>query len=260
MNRKALTASCFALASLVAAGCGQSTGQGDASDGGSPAFVAAADALAAKLATSASDGKVPAPSDPAVQGFEAEAGKALETLGTPALPIRGFDSYGQICGKTVEIVSAYVNAGTASLDEAAKAEAMNGNVEKHLDQLFTPLIFSAHCTAAHMPFIDRTVGSSELGNKADALRQVREGAYGQVDGLLEMAGADDLDAGRRSRIIELLAADADEFAIILSREQRQALGARAEQVGTRLPEDVRAQASRVRAGLEQAPCGRLCTM
>ena len=259
MTRNLFIASCCALA-LLLAGCDQPGGEAGQEAASGSAFAAAADALAAKLATSATDGKVPPASDPAVQGFEAETGKALETLGTPALPIRGFDSYEQLCGKTVEIVSAYVNAGAGQLPEAARAEAMNRNVERHLDQLFTPLIFSAHCTAAHMPFIAKTVGSADLGDKAEALRQVRDGAYGQVSGLLEMAGSDDLDAGRRRRIVDLLAADAGNFAIILNRQQRQELGAMAERIGTGLPEDARAQASKIRAGLQQASCHRLCTM
>jgi hypothetical protein len=259
MKRKLFGASCCALALLLAAGCGPSGGEAGGAGDTSPAFVAAADALAAKLATSGADGKVPAPADPAVQGFEAETGKALGTLGTPALPIRGFDSYAQLCGKTVEIVSAYVNAGVERLPEAARAEAMNRNIEQHMDQVFTPLIFSAHCTAAHLPFIEETVGSSDLGDKADALKQVRDGAYGQVHGLLEMAGAADLDAGRRRRIVDLLAADAGNFAIILSRQQRQELGTMAERVAG-LPEDARAQASKIRAGLAQASCHRLCNM
>lgn len=259
MNRNILGASCCVLALLLAGGCGQSGSEAGGAGDTSAAFVAAADALAAKLSTSGADGKVPAPSDPAVQGFEAEAGKALETLGTPALPIRGFDSYDQLCGKTVGIVSAFLNAGVEQAPQAAKAEAVNRNVERYLDQIFTPLIFSAHCSASHMPFIEKAVGS-EVGDKAAALRQVRDGAYGQVNGLLEMAGDADLDAGRRRRIVDLLAADAGNFAIILSRQQRQELGAMAERVGTGLPEDARAQASKIRAGLEQASCHRLCTM
>ena len=259
MNRYLFRVSCCATALLLAGGCGQSGGEsGETGDTG-PAFVAAADALAAKLATSASDGKVPPASDPAVQGFETETGKALSSLGTPALPIRGFDSFEQLCGKTVQIVSGYLNAGAEQTPEAAKAEAMNRNVERYLDQIFTPLIFSAHCSAAHMPFIEKAVGS-DVSDKAAALRQVRDGAYGQVSGLLEMAGDADLDAARRRRIVDLLAADAGNFAIILSRQQRQELGAMAERVGTGLPEDARAQASKIRAGLEQASCRSLCAM
>jgi hypothetical protein len=75
-----------------------------------------------------------------------------------------------------------------------------------------------------------------------------------------MAGDSDLDAARRRRIVDLLAADAGNFAIILSRAQRQELGAMAERVGTGLPEDARAQASKIRAGLEQASCRGLCSM
>lgn len=260
MNRNILAASCCVVALLLAGGCGQSGSEAGGAGDTAPGFVAAADALAAKLSASANDGRVPAPSDPAVQGFEAESGKAMSTLGTPALPIRGFDSYEQLCGKTVGIVSGYVNAGLARVPEAEKAAAMNRNVDQHIDQIFTPLLFSTHCTAAHMPFIQKTVGSSDLGDKAGALRQVRDGAYGQVSGLLEMAGDTDLDAARRRRIVDLLAADAGNFAIILSRQQRQELGAMAERVGTGLPEDARAQASKIRAGLEQASCHRLCTM
>lgn len=218
------------------------------------AFTAAADALSAKLKAGA-----PAASDPAVKAFEAESGKALQTLGTPALPLRGFDSYDDLCGKTATLVAAYVNLGVDKAPEASKAELMNRNATQYLDQLFTPLLFSAHCSAAHMPFLEKEAGG-DVAAKAAALQQVRSGAYGQASGLLQMAGDPSLDAARRRRIVDQLNVDAAHFAIILSPAQRQELGAGADAVRATLPEADKAGADKVKAALTGAPCGPLCKM
>jgi len=217
-------------------------------------FTTAADALVATLQAGA-----PAASDPAVVAFEAEADKALRTLGTPALPLNGFDSYDALCGKTATIVSAYVNLGVDQLPEASKAEAMVRNVTQYLDQMFTPLLFSTHCTAAHLPFVEEET-VDDVSGQAAALLQIRGGAHQQVTGLLQMAGDPILDAARRRRIVDLLGADAASFAIILSLAQRQELAAMVDTVKASLPDADQAAADAVKAELTAAPCGPLCQM
>lgn len=218
------------------------------------AFTAAADTLAAKLKTGA-----PAASDPAVKAFDAESGKALQTLGTPELPLRGFDSYDDLCGKTATLVAAYVNIGVDKAPEAKKAELMNRNATQYLDQMFTPLLFSAHCSAAHMPFLEKEAGD-DVAAKAAALQQVRGGAYGQAVGLLQMAGDPSLDPARRRQIVDQLGADAANFAIILSPAQRQELGAGVDAVRASLPDADKAAADKIKAAFAGAPCGTLCKM
>jgi hypothetical protein len=240
------------LALLLVAGCGAK--EGSAPVDASASFTAAADALSAKLKAGA-----PPASDPAVRNFDSEAAKALKTLGTPALPLRGFDSYEDLCGKTATIVGAYVNFGVDQASEASRAELMNRNATQYLDQMFTPLLFSAHCSAAHMPFLEKEAGD-QVASKAAALQQVRSGAYGQAGGLLEMAGSGDLDAARKQRIVDLLAADAANFAVVLSPAQRQALANGAESARASLPETARGQVDRIKAGFAAAPCGALCKM
>ena len=246
MNRHYFRATACALGLFLVAGCGDSSGAED----GTPAFTAAADALAAKL----NAGSVPAATDPAVTAFETQAGGALKTLGTPALPVKGFDSYEALCGKTATIVGAYVNSGVDSASD--KAAAMNANAVRYLDQMFTPLLFSAHCTAAHMPFIEKEMTTEQLSAKRGAVEQVRGGAYGQATGLLQMAAAEDLDAARKGRIMDLLAADAGNFAIPFNREQRESLAA----VVDTLPEELRAKGAAIKTALSSAPCGKLCSM
>ena len=240
------------LALLLAAACDD---KGTAPPADSAAsFTAAADALAGKLKAGA-----PAASDPAVKAFEEETGKALQTLGTPALPLRGFDSYDDLCGKTATIVGAWVNLGVDQAPEASKAEVMNRNASQYLDRMFTPLLFSAHCSAAHMPFLEKET-ADDVAGKAQALQQVRGGAYGQVNGLLQMAGDPSLDEARRRRIVDLLGADAANFAIILSPAQRQSLSATVDAVRATLPDADKAKADKIKTAVAAAPCGPLCKM
>lgn len=257
LNRVGWVTSLCALGLLLAA-CGEAgSAGGDAAPAdGTAEFKAAADALAARLA---GNGPVPAASDPVVQAFETQTARALDTLGTPALPLRGFQSYDDLCAKTATVVGAYVNAGTAQAPAEGQLEIQNRNAELYIDQLFTPLLFSAHCSAAHLPFLESTLSPSELQEKAAAVQQVRSGALGQFAGLLQMAGADDLDAARRARIVRLLAADAAEFAIIFTPQQRQELGQMAERVRAAVPEGSREEAARIGPALNQAACGRLCS-
>jgi hypothetical protein len=136
---------------------------------------------------------------------------------------------------------------------------MNRNAVQHMGQLFTPLLFSAHCTAAHMPFIQKTAGD-DVTAKAAALQQVRAGAFGQAGGLLGMAGADDLDAAQKRRIVQLLAADAPAFATVFSVAQRAELAQAADALGALAPEDLRADVAKIKSGFTSAPCESLCKM
>ena len=261
MNRLVFRGSFCALALILAAGCGDSGATGNEAVGNAAAdgvtttasFGTAADALAAKLG----GGSAPAASDPSVVAFESQSASALQGLGTAALPLDGFTSYDALCGKTATIVGAYINLGLdPSADPTAKAAKMNSNAEKYLDQMFTPLLFSAHCTAAHMPFIEKQISDTDLSSKAAALHKIRDGAYGQAGGLLQMASSDDIDAARRARIVDLLAGDAANFAIAFNPQQRAALSAMADA----LPADVKVKGAAIRAGLTEAACGKLCTM
>jgi hypothetical protein len=251
MKSGLFNSSAVTVVALLAA-CGNPTGGSD--NDTTAAFTAAADALIAKLQAGA-----PAADDPAVMAFDAETGKALQTLGTPALPLRGFDSFDDLCGKAATIAGAYVNFGVDEAPEASTVEVMNRNAAQYLDQMFTPLLFSAHCTAAHLPFVEEQT-AGEVASNGAALQQVRDGAYQQVGGLLQMAGDPTLDAARRHRIVDLLVTDAPRFAIILSTAQRQELAAAVDAVQASLPDADKAAAGEVRTALVGAPCGPLCAM
>jgi hypothetical protein len=261
MNRLVFRTSVCALALVLAAGCGDSGATGNQAAGNATAtveysaasFAAAADALSARL----SGGTAPAASDPAVAAFESQSASALQALGTAALPVEGFTSYDGLCGKTATIVGAYVNLGVDPASAtAAKAARMNANAEKYIDQMFTPLLFSAHCTAAHMPFIESQISDGDMTSKAAALHQIRDGAYGQAGGLLQMASSSDIDAARRARIVDLLAADAGKFAVAFNPQQRAALSAMVDS----LPADVKGKGAAIKSGLTGAACGKLCAM
>jgi hypothetical protein len=254
MNKLVFRATLASFSLLILAGCGEDKAApvADTKD----QFGAAADALAARLAA---PGAPPAADDPAVNAFEAESARALTALGTPSLPIRGFDSYEDLCGKAVKVVGAWAGLGTENMADDAKAELMNRNVTQYIDRIFTPLLFSAHCTAQHMPFLEETMADDDLTAKKDAIEQVRGGAYQQVNGLLEMAGAADLDAARKTKIVDMVAADAGKFAIVLNAGQRKAIGDAAVGIKPALPEQSRAKADAIQSGFAQAPCGKLCT-
>jgi hypothetical protein len=252
--------SCICATSLLfAAACnrGGSNGQSDA-PALSQSFADAADALAAKTGKPGEKGEMPPATDPAVQAFEEQSGKALQALGTDALPIEGFQSFEKLCGKTVNIVGAYAMAGTSGTAGAAQEQRMTANVEQYIGQLFTPLLFSAHCTARHLPFLEGQVDPSNT-TKMQAVRQVRDGVAQQVMGLMQMAADDTLDAPRRQKIMELLANDAGEFAVGLTAPQRQEIVAAAQELETMLPADLRPHAQTLRTQVTQAGCGKICS-
>src|SRR4051812_6130158 len=120
MKSGLLRSTACALVLLLAA-CDKNGGSDYLSDS-TASFIAAADALAAKLKTG-----VPAASDPAVKAFDAESEKGLRTIGTPALPLRGFDSYEDLCRKAGNIVAAYVNFGVKEAPVASTAEILTRN-------------------------------------------------------------------------------------------------------------------------------------
>jgi hypothetical protein len=254
MHRRFLTASACALIIAALPSCGDDAG-GNGSGGVAKSSLAedltkSADALSAKLGGA----QMPAANDPDVRAYDQHAEKALTALGTDALPIRGFDSFTRYCEKAATVIGGYVGAGGAANDP----QKMQANVERHLDQMFTPLLFAAHCQAAHMPFLEQTIDPTDQ-SKAAAFQQVRQGAFSQVAGLIEMASATDLDEARRRRVVDLLARDADEFAIALTKEQRGQLAAMTQELRGTLPQDLGGQVDTIRAAFEKSACGKLCT-
>jgi len=235
----------------ILAGCTNAGGSGDtalAADYGK-----AADALIAKLGP----GKpIPPATDPDVRAYEAQASKATAAIGTDALPATSFDTFGALCGKATTIIQAYLHGGAAG---EASPEAMNANAVRYIDQLFTPLLFSARCTAAHLPFVETTLSEQDLKDKPQAVQQIRGGAFGQATGLLQIATDPSLDAPRRKRAIDLLAGDAGKFAIVFNAEQRRQLADAARQAQATLPPELKSQAERISTDIASAPCGKLCT-
>ena len=243
-----------AATALLLAGCGSkpsAKGSALAAD-----YDKAADALLAKMSDPAAKGQLPGKDDPAVKDYDDAASRAMTALGTDDLPATGFDSFDRICGKGAKIVGTYISGGSGS--GTADVQTMNANAERYMDQMFTPLLFSAHCTAAHLPFIDKTVSGQDLTKKAAAVAQIRGSAWGRASGLLEMAGDPNFDAARRGRIMDLLAGDAGNFAIAFSPAERQELARTAQSIKPLLPKDSQPDADRVSQAVTSAPCGRLC--
>jgi hypothetical protein len=259
MRHRAFASCICATILLFAAACDRSGSNGQSNAPALPqSFADAADALAAKTGKPGEKGEMPAATDPAVQAFEEQSGRALQALGTDALPIEGFQSFEQLCGKTANVVGAYLMAGTTGTTGMAQQQLMATNVEKHLDQLFTPLLFSAHCAAKHLPFLEGQVDPSNP-TKMQAVRQVRDGVAQQVMGLLQTAADASMGPARRQRVMELLAGDAGEFAIGLSAAQRQQIVAAAQELEPMLPADLRPHAQTLRTQVSQAGCGKICS-
>jgi hypothetical protein len=240
---------------ILVAACGGSAG-GPAADG-TQDFIKAADALLAKVGKPGEKSQMPAADDPAVKAFDAQAEKGMTALGTDAMPVTGFDSFDTFCGKTTNIVGAYVSAGGSG--GASDPQQMARNVEHYLRQMFTPLLFSAHCIASHAPFLEKTLTEQNLRTKPEAFQKVRGGVYAQVAGLLQMAAADDAKPDERKRILDLLSSDASKFAIVLSPEQRRQVAAMAQEAEAKLPADRRGQLGSFRTVVTGAPCGKLCS-
>ena len=251
-----------ALSLLFVAACGEeAVEKGKSGEDLGASFASAADALAARFGAPGGQSQIPPADDPAVLAFDRATGKALTALGTDALPLNGLESYEALCGKTATIMQTYVSTGISDeMGEAQRLAAMEQNAERYMDQMFTPLLFSAHCAAAHMPFIDKMVSVQDVTGQAEALGQVRDGAFGQASGLMQIAGSSDLDSARKQKIVDTLALDAGKFATVLSKAQRSQLAAMAQRIAPTLPQEARSKVETIRAGFEQAPCGKLCEM
>jgi hypothetical protein len=259
----------YARASIVAAviitGCsGGSGGNAGAADG-TTAFLKAADALEKKLGAPGEKADMPPPGDPDVKAFDTEADRALTALGTPAMPVSGMDSYERLCGPAATITAAYVSAGTGPVgkgglptDDAAKVAKMNENASRYMDQMLSPLLYAAHCTAVHMPAIDKELAGRDVSGKSGALDKVRGGAYGQAAGLLQMAASAEIKPAQRARVVDLLVRDAGNFAIAFTAAQRRDVAAMVDQAAQAAPE-LKGKAGAIKDAVAKAPCGKLCS-
>lgn len=250
-NRLFGTSAC-ALA-LLLAGCG-----GDSEE--TAALVKSGAALEAKVGEPGKNSAMPGVDDPDYKAFVAAAEKGMTALGTDSMPADGLDSFQKLCGPAARISVAYLSAGTGAMPEGeAKAAAMNANAVKYMDQVFTPLLYSAHCTAVLMPAIEKAVEEKPDEKLAAAMKQVQGGAFGQATGLLQMAGDRSLDAPRRKRALDLIVADAGNFAIALNQGQRQQVSQVADAVA-QADAGAKAQMEQVKAAVAKAPCGKLCAV
>ncbi|HEY0149124.1 MAG TPA: hypothetical protein VGB70_08960 [Allosphingosinicella sp.] len=259
MHHRLFAATAAASLLLALGGCGDSGGNESAAaePDARQQFAQAADALVAKTGTPGAKAEMPAANDPAVQAFEAQAAKAMTTLGTDALPVDGFDSYQDLCGKAATIVGAYAAAGTSGTAGAAQQQKMEANIDAYMDQMFTPLLFAAHCNAAHMPYLDGEAGGAASDKKA-AIGQVRQGMFAQVLGLVQMASDSSFTPERRRRIVELLATDASNFALGMGTQERAQVLQAVTQLRASLPADLQPQADTIRQKIESAKCGAIC--
>lgn len=225
-------------------------------------FVEAADTLSAELGEPGQKSQMPAVDDPAVRAFNEQAEKAITALGTPALPVDGLDSFQGLCGKASSIMTAYISAGTgaagAGATSAAQEALMAANSERYADQMFTPILFSARCMAVHLPALDEQVDPSSAERRAGVV-QIREGAFQQTAGLMQMAADPKLDAVRKRRLVERLAADAPGLGMAFAHNQRQQLAAMTQALRGLLPPELQGQADRIRSGIMAARCGKICS-
>jgi hypothetical protein len=262
MNRAFLTASACGLA-LLLAGCGN-TGGGSGGDE-TAALVKTGQTLETKLGVPGEKSDMPGVDDPDVKAFNAAAEKGLADLGTSAMPVAGLDSYDKLCGSAAKITAAYVSAGVGAvgpgglpMNDQAKVAKMTANSIRYMNQLFVPLLYSAHCTAVHLPAVNKELEGRDLTGKGDGVAKIRNGAFGQANGLLQMAASSDLDADKRKRVLDLLARDAGNFGSAFNAEQKQALVQMAQQLGATNPQ-AKAQTDSFAADLQKAPCGKLCS-
>jgi uncharacterized protein (DUF305 family) len=250
MNHRLLGPSACALA-LLLAGCG-----GDSDE--TSALVKSGAALEAKVGEPGKNSAMPGADDPDYKAFVAATDKAMTALGTDAMPADGLDSFQKLCGPAARITVGYLSAGTGGVAEGeAKAAAMNANALKYMDQVFTPLLYSAHCTAVHMPAVEKAAEEKPDEKMKAAMRQVQGGAFGQAMGLLQIAGDASLDAARHKRALDLIVGDSGNFAIALNQSQRQQVAQLADAVA-QANAAAKGQMDQVKAAVAKAPCGKLC--
>jgi hypothetical protein len=263
MKRVFFGATVVAAAAMVAACSGGGSGAGAADP--SAKLIQTAAALEKKLGAPGEKAQMPAADDPDVRAFDSEADRALIELGTPAMPVAGSDSFDRLCGPATNITAAYVSAGLGGasanglpVNDPAKTAKMNENATRYMAQMMTPLLYLGHCTAVHMPVVDKEFEGRDLSGKAAAVAQVRNGAYGQFTGLVQLAASPDIQPEQRKRVMNVLVRDTGSFAVAFSPAQRQELGATIDQAAQASPE-FKAQAGRIRADIANAPCRKLCS-
>ena len=266
MKTHLFAATALAAAALLA-GCSGGAGGNNstAAAHASADLVKSAQALQAKLGAPGEKAEMPSADDPDVRAFDAQAEKALTALGTPAMPVQGLDSYERLCGPAANITAAYVSVGVGPIgsgglpmDDQAKVAKMNANATRYLGQMLTPLLYSAHCTAVHMPAIEKDLATKDLSGKTGAVDKIRGGALSQAGGLFQMAASSDIKPDQRQRVVDLLTRDVGDFAVALSQAQRQQLTSIVDQAAAASP-DVKAKADAMKASIAKAPCGKLCS-
>jgi hypothetical protein len=184
----------------------------------------------------------------------------------------GPDTLDPICGPAIKVLVAYQLAGLSQSGEGAKGQAgaerteeiIRGNLAKYLDQLLPILIFSGHCQAVHLDavrsFANALPQEKWTPARVAGARQIRDGIFQTIFGMIVMAADPSMPAPARSSILASLAADATSFAPALSLDLRGKLADALRALPHDLTSRDRHSVETIARSLNARTCDKLCSI
>lgn len=231
--------------------------------------------LKAKLGPQKEFREPPAATDAEAARAWANVRSSMAVFGTPAFPVRDYETFEAVCGPlnemSVQIAMAGAGGGKLAAlkdkpDEGMKQlrTLMQANNVKHQDVLLMLASSNVKCMALHLPFFERFWEALPADQKtpvrADGLRQMRTGAANMLTGIAINGVDPQMKLANRTIAIQAAAAYAPAYARTMSLVQRKALmqtlSKSAPGLAARYPQEYKA----IARALSDQTCVALCVI
>ena len=215
----------------------------------------------------------PAETDAEALRAWADVRSSMAVFGTPAFPVRDYETFETVCIPLGEISVQIQMAGAQKLapmkdkpDEAMKQlrTLMLANSVKHQDAILILLSANVKCMGSHLPFFERFWDALPADQKTpvrmDGLRQMRTGAANTFTGLAITGVDPGMRLANRDFAIRSAASNVPAYARIMSLALRRALlqtlTSSAPGLAARYPQEYKA----IARALSDQTCVALCVI
>lgn len=236
------------------------------------AFVAAVDALLARIGTAESASPAIGMDDAAVRAQFSAIDAGMSQLGTAAFPVDGYATFETICSRLNQVGIRYVMDGLPGIrpagggvpDQSAMTRLSLSNAIRFQGELSIILDGSLNCFAHHMPPLAAMVAAFPPGaltpERIEGLRGMRRGITGMILGQMITAR----DAGLRAATRERAARSTAQWIVPLVRQlsvgERRALADQIVALQPAVAADLAPHQATVLTALASTECVELCAI
>jgi hypothetical protein len=177
-----------------------------------------------------------------------------------------------VCGSAAEPMMLYILFGlkpdalsdSSAAGAAAAVQRINENALRYQDEISLALRFGIRCMSTMIPALERHAAALPAADRPlmrEGLDQSRRGAVQTYTGVFMTATEATTRTANRDLVLDEAVAQADVYASLLSRAERQQLVAVADSFLPKAPDaSVRTRFQKIRDSMSRTDCGMICAL